>query len=75
MSNVPVSVGHFRLHEVRDGTFALDGGAIFGVVPRTLWEKKLFPDERNRVRLALRCLLIVDGDRKILVDTGTGELW
>jgi glyoxylase-like metal-dependent hydrolase (beta-lactamase superfamily II) len=70
-----VTLGKFTLHEVRDGTIALDGGAMFGVVPRPLWEKRFKPDERNRIALAVRCLLIVDGDRKILVDDGVGTRW
>lgn len=72
---MPLRMGRFELHQVRDGTFALDGGAMFGVIPRPLWEKKHRPDERNRIELALRCLLIVDGKRKILVDDGMGEAW
>lgn len=70
-----LALGSFRVHEIRDGTFALDGGAMFGVVPRPLWEKKLAPDERHRVRLALRCLLIEVEDRRILVDDGIGSEW
>ncbi len=69
------SLGRFVLHEVRDGTFALDGGAMFGVVPRVIWEKTNPPDERNRIALALRCLLIEDGRRRILVDDGIGDKW
>jgi glyoxylase-like metal-dependent hydrolase (beta-lactamase superfamily II) len=69
------SLGKFTLHEVRDGFFALDGGAMFGVVPRPLWERKQPPDERNRIQLAARCLLIDDGKRRVLVDTGMGQLW
>ena len=42
---------------VSDGFFYLDGGAMFGVVPKTFWEKKAPPDERNRIRMAMRCLL------------------
>ena len=68
-------LGKFELHEVRDGTFALDGGAMFGVVPKPLWEKKHPADARNRIELALRCLLIVDGPRRVLVDTGIGTRW
>src|SRR5262245_59257289 len=67
--------GKFELHEVRDGTFALDGGGMFGVVPRVLWEKKFPPDEKNRITLGLRCLLICNGARKILVDCGIGRRW
>jgi len=68
-------LGRFRLHEICDGTFALDGGAMFGIVPRPLWERQLPADEKNRVRLALRCLLIEDGARKILIDDGIGTKW
>ncbi len=68
-------LGRFRLHSVSDGTFALDGGAMFGIVPKPLWEKQFPADERNRIRLALRCLLIEDGERRILVDDGIGSKW
>lgn len=72
---MPLQLGRFLVFEVSDGTIALDGGALFGVVPRPLWERKFPPDERNRVTLALRCMLIVDGDRRILVDDGVGTQW
>ena len=65
--------GDFELFLVSDGFFRLDGGAMFGVVPRPLWEKKLAPDERNRLRLAMNCLLIRAPRKQILVDTGIGE--
>jgi glyoxylase-like metal-dependent hydrolase (beta-lactamase superfamily II) len=58
---------------VSDGTFALDGGAMFGVVPRPLWEKRMPPDARHRVKLGLNCLLVRSGGRTILVDTGLGD--
>jgi glyoxylase-like metal-dependent hydrolase (beta-lactamase superfamily II) len=70
-----LTLGRFQLHQVRDGTFALDGGAMFGLVPKPLWTKHLAADERNRVHLALRCLLIVDGPRRILIDDGIGSRW
>jgi len=72
-----LKLGRYDLHAVRDGTFALDGGAMFGIVPRPLWEKKITPDARNRIPLAARCLLAVDRDAKrvILVDTGIGDKW
>lgn len=66
-------LGRFTLHEVRDGAFRLDGGAMFGVVPRVRWERTNAPDAQNRIELALRCLLIDAGDRKILVDAGAGN--
>jgi glyoxylase-like metal-dependent hydrolase (beta-lactamase superfamily II) len=68
-------LGRFELHEIRDGTFALDGGAMFGIVPKPLWQKRHPVDERNRIQLALRCLLIQDGDRRVLVDSGIGAKW
>jgi glyoxylase-like metal-dependent hydrolase (beta-lactamase superfamily II) len=69
-------LGRWRLHAILDGTLALDGGSLFGIVPRPRWEKLLPPDARGRVTLALRCLLAVDeeSDRRILVDTGMGDL-
>ncbi len=67
--------GRFELHAIEDGTIALDGGAMFGVVPRPLWSRHCPPDEKNRITLALRCLLIIAGPRKILVDNGTGVRW
>lgn len=72
---MPLQLGRFRVHEIREGTIRLDGGAMFGVVPKPLWERHYPPDERNRITLALRCLLIVDGPRKILVDDGAGARW
>jgi glyoxylase-like metal-dependent hydrolase (beta-lactamase superfamily II) len=72
-----LGLGRWRLASVLDGTFALDGGAMFGVVPRPLWEKEAPPDARNRIRLAARCLLAVDeaAGRRVLVDTGPGDKW
>lgn len=72
---MPLTRGPYTVHAVSDGTIALDGGAMFGVVPKTLWEQYLPADDRNRVRLALRCMLIVDGQRRILVDDGAGARW
>ena len=70
-------IGGYELNSVETGWFALDGGAMFGVVPRALWQRKIEPDEKGRIGLALRALLIeeVEGDRKIIVDTGIGQKW
>lgn len=68
-------VGDFELHSLSDGHFGLDGGAMFGVVPRPLWERTNPPDERNRIQLALRPLLVVAGQCRVLVDTGIGDKW
>lgn len=62
-----------RLSAVHTGMFKLDGGAMFGVVPKVLWQKLNPPDEDNLCTWALRCLLVETGDRKILVDTGIGN--
>jgi glyoxylase-like metal-dependent hydrolase (beta-lactamase superfamily II) len=62
-----------QLHSIETGNFKLDGGAMFGVVPKSIWNKLNPADENNLCTWALRCLLIIDGDRKILVDTGMGS--
>jgi len=71
----PLNLGCLQLHSLSDGFFGLDGGAMFGVVPKPLWERKNPPDERNRIRLASRPLLVVTGDERILIDTGIGDKW
>jgi glyoxylase-like metal-dependent hydrolase (beta-lactamase superfamily II) len=68
-----MKLGHFELNALSDGTFALDGGQMFGVVPKPLWEKKLSADARNRVRLGLTCLLVRTGKQNILIETGIGD--
>ncbi|NPV13667.1 MBL fold metallo-hydrolase [candidate division WOR-3 bacterium] len=65
--------GRFKLYPLCDGFFGLDGGAMFGVVPKPLWEKDHPPDERNRIKLALRPLLVATGKELILIDTGIGD--
>lgn len=60
------------IHSIDTGFFKLDGGAMFGVVPRVIWESLVPPDARNLCTWAMRCLLIADGDRLTLVDTGIG---
>ncbi len=62
-----------RLYAIDAGRFALDGGAMFGVVPWTIWSRLILPDDRNRIPMALRCLLIEVGERLILVDNGIGH--
>lgn len=65
--------GRFEIHSISDGFFRLDGGAMFGVVPRAIWEKTNPPDDKNRILLGLNPLLIITEKRKILVDTGIGS--
>jgi glyoxylase-like metal-dependent hydrolase (beta-lactamase superfamily II) len=66
-------VGGIRIHALEAGIQWLDGGAMFGVVPRPLWQKRMPPDDRNRIPLALRCLLIEAPEALVLVDTGVGN--
>lgn len=68
-------LGDYRIEIVPDTEFRLDGGAMFGVVPRVLWEKVCPPDEKNRIRMNMNCLFIDTGKEKILVETGIGEKW
>jgi glyoxylase-like metal-dependent hydrolase (beta-lactamase superfamily II) len=67
--------GDYRVEVVPDTEFRLDGGAMFGVVPRVLWERVSPPDEFNRVTLNMNCLFIDTGKEKILIETGIGEKW
>lgn len=62
-----------RIHLIDAGTFMLDGGAVFGTIPKSLWQKVYPGDENNLCNFALRSLLIEDGDRRILIDTGIGN--
>ncbi|MFH1810210.1 MAG: MBL fold metallo-hydrolase [Pseudomonadota bacterium] len=68
-------LGEIEVRTIEMGRFALDGGAMFGVVPKPLWEKQIAADVRNRIPLALRCLLLRVAGRLVLVDTGAGENW
>ena len=67
-----MKAGRYRVRAVETGRMRLDGGAMFGTVPRVLWEKTNPPDALNRIDLALRTLLAEDGERRILVDAGIG---
>ncbi|MGH7774279.1 MAG: MBL fold metallo-hydrolase [Candidatus Binatia bacterium] len=68
-----MKLGRFEIYPLLDGHFRLDGGAMFGVVPRVLWEKTNPPDERNRILLALGALLIKAHGKYALIDTGIGN--
>ena len=62
-----------RIHPIETGNFKLDGGAMFGVVPKVLWQKTNPSDKNNLIDMALRCMIIEDGERLVLIDTGTGN--
>ena len=70
-----IELGDIRVHLLSDGRFALDGGAMYGVVPRALWEKHDPPDEKNRVTLGLNVALVETAGKRVLVDTGMGDKW
>ncbi|MGA2334604.1 MAG: MBL fold metallo-hydrolase [Terriglobales bacterium] len=67
------TLGDFELTIVSDGTYFLDGGAFFGVVPKTMWSKKVTPDEQNRLDAGLNSLLVRTGKKNILIETGIGN--
>ncbi len=67
------TLGNFELSIVSDGTYYLDGGAFFGVVPKVLWERRVAADEKNRVTTGLNSLIIRTGEKTILIETGIGN--
>ncbi|WP_234571318.1 MBL fold metallo-hydrolase [Rhodohalobacter sp. 614A] len=71
----PVEFGNFELYPIEAGRFRLDGGAMFGVVPKTLWSKQIPADDKNRILMGMRCLLIKSKktDKAYLVDNGSGD--
>ncbi|MEO7083323.1 MAG: MBL fold metallo-hydrolase [Gemmatimonadaceae bacterium] len=66
-------LGRWRIHAIQAGGQKLDGGAMFGVVPKTLWERRIPADDRNRIQLGMRCLLIEHDIGPVLIDTGAGN--
>lgn len=62
-----------KLHKIEAGSFHVDGGAIFGVVPKRVWQKRYQCDDENFCQLNMRCLLIITGEKRILIDSGTGD--
>ncbi len=70
-----MQIGQYKLYSIETSRFGLDGGAMFGIIPKTLWEKQAPADDSNRIQMATRSLLLVGGDRKILIDSGNGNKW
>ncbi|HEX6185471.1 MAG TPA: MBL fold metallo-hydrolase [Pyrinomonadaceae bacterium] len=67
--------GDYRVEVVPGGEFRLDGGAMFGVVPRSLWQRVAPPDAENRVRLNANCLFVEAGGERVIIETGMGDKW
>lgn len=67
------TIGKWRVHAIQAGGQKLDGGAMFGVVPKPLWERRIAPDARNRIQLGMRCLLVEHESGLVLIDTGAGN--
>ncbi len=67
-----MKLGNLEFHVLLDGHVSLDGGAMFGVIPKVMWEKKIPSDGRNRIQLAMNCLLVHAGGKRILIETGMG---
>jgi glyoxylase-like metal-dependent hydrolase (beta-lactamase superfamily II) len=68
-----LALGNFEIHLIREGVYHWDGGALFGVVPKALWSKKVPADEQNRIPLAFNCYLIRTDEHQIVVETGGGD--
>ena len=70
-----MKIAEYELHPILTSQFRLDGGAMFGIIPKTLWERKMPSDELNRIQMVTRSLLLVSENKRILVDTGNGDKW
>ncbi|HKS09591.1 MAG TPA: MBL fold metallo-hydrolase [Pyrinomonadaceae bacterium] len=70
-----MQLGDYSLHVIQDAEFRLDGGAMFGVVPRKLWSQVFPADDENRIRLNMNCVFVSAGSEKVLIETGIGDKW
>ena len=70
-----MKIGKYELYSIETSEFSLDGGAMFGIIPKTLWSKKAPSDELNRIEMVTRSLLLSSKGKKILIDTGNGTKW
>ena len=73
MKNQTISLGDFELTAISDGSYVADGGAFFGVVPKTLWQRKVRSDDRNLLTVSCNSLLVRTGDKTVLIETGIGN--
>ena len=70
-----MQIADYRVEIIPDTEFRLDGGAMFGVVPRNLWSQVCAPDEQNRIRMNMNCVFVDTGSERVLIETGIGEKW
>jgi len=70
-----MKIGKYKLFSIETSEFSLDGGAMFGIIPKVMWEKKASSDSFNRIKMVTRSLLLVSDSHKILIDTGNGSKW
>lgn len=70
-----MKIAGYELYPILTSHFKLDGGAMFGIIPKTLWERKMPSDELNRIQMVTRSLLLVSENKRILIDTGNGDKW
>ena len=70
-----MKIGKYKLFSIETSEFSLDGGAMFGIIPKVMWEKQAPSDSSNRIRMVTRSLLLVSDGHKILIDTGNGSKW
>lgn len=73
INSTKLKIGKFEVHSLPTGLFGLDGGSMFGTVPKVLWEKSIPADPQNRIPMEARCLLLKSKDQNIIVDTGNGH--
>ncbi len=70
-----MEIGKYKIHVLESGELLLDGGAMYGVIPKPLWERSSPADEKNRIELKTRHILLVGNNKKIIIDTGSGKNW
>ena len=70
-----MKIGPYTIYSVETSEFRLDGGAMFGIIPKTIWQRSSPADDLNRIQMVTRSILLVGDKKKILVDTGNGTKW
>ncbi|NQV38892.1 MAG: MBL fold metallo-hydrolase [Candidatus Marinimicrobia bacterium] len=70
-----MKIDNYTCYSIETSRFGLDGGAMFGIIPKTMWEKEAPADNRNRIEMVTRSLLLISDDKKIIIDTGNGSKW